>query len=256
MKYVVIYIIFAIFLTFFSYVYKPFLNMVNREVVRNIVFISYPVTSFLDFIKELSDKYVLLLDVKKENETLKKKIIQLELKNNSLQNRNCAKTRASKYHNVFKAKFKFKNNFNIDYIFLYVDGDLNLHKDSCSVFSKKMNLVGVVYKKEKDFYIAKTVFNHSFVADSYIISDNNTYRALFIGDLYKPQAEFLTPSAKIKIGSSVYTSGEFGVFPKSSFIGKVAGITNINNYYKVVYISIDKSFFNDWNLFVICIKKH
>ncbi len=256
MKYVITYIVFAVFLTFFSYVYKPFIGLANKYVIKNVVFISYPVTSVLDSVKEFSDKYLVLIDVKKENAALRKKIVQLKIRNNMLKNSNCQKPSLNINRNVFKAKFKFKNNFNIDFIFLYVDGKLDLSSNNCSVFTNKMNLVGFIYKKEKNFYVAKTVFNHSFVADSYIVSDNETYRALFIGDLYRPQAEYLTPNADIKPGSYVYTSGAFGVFPKGSFIGKVKNVSNVNNYYKVAYVSIDKNFFNDWNLFVICIRKH
>ncbi len=255
MKYVVTYIVVAIFLTFFSYVYKPFVNFANRQIIKNIVFLSYPVTDLLDTTKEFTDKYVLLMHVKKENAILKKKIIQLKIRNNMLENMGCKKSSFRNNRKILKAKFKFKNNFNIDFIFLYVEGNLNLSKNNCSIFTNNMNLVGLIYKKEKDYYVAKTVFNRSFVADSYIVSDNKTYRALFIGDLYKPQAEFLTPNAKIKPGSYVYASGAFNVFPKGSLIGRVKSISNINNYYKVAYVSIDKNFFNDWNLFVICIKK-
>ncbi len=256
MKYAIIYLLVSIFLTFFAYVYNPFVTTVNKALINNIVFVSRPVVNLLDYVKELSDNYILLFDLKKENMALKRKILALKIKNSMLENRKCDNKAAIRKENIFKAKFKFKNNFNIDYIFLYVKGKPDLSDNNCSVFSKNMNLVGIVYKKENGGYIAKTVFNHSFVADSYIVSDNKTYRALFIGDLYRPKAEFLTPNAKIKPGSYVYASGEFNVFPKGSLIGKVTDVANINNYYKIAYVSIDKGFFNDWDLFVICIKKH
>ncbi len=258
MKYVALYVILSVFLTLFSYIYKPFVVEANRFIVRNVVFISYPVVNFCESIKDFSDKYLFLVSVKKENSILRKKIIKLELENRLLVRESGKKSSPTlfKEGKIFKAKFKFKNNFNIDYIFLKTDRRLNLKDNSCIVLSNNMNVVGIVEKRSKDFYIAKTIFNNSFVVDSYILSDNSTYRALFIGDLYKPKVEFLDTRAYIKKGSLVYTSGEFGIFPKSLLLGSVVGTSNINNYYKIAYISVDKSFLNDWNVFITCIKKH
>ena len=255
MKYIIIYFVCSVLLTLFSYVYKPFITLSNRKIISSIVFVSYPVIGLLDGINDLSGRYLFLLNVEKKNAALEKKLIRLELQNKLLQHQTCVSSKFQQKKGIFKAQFKFKNNFNIDYIFLHIKKNLDLKKDSCSVFSNNMNLVGIIIKKKKDFYIAKTVFNHSFAADSYIVSDNSTYRALFIGDLYNPHAEFLSPNAKIKAGSFIYTSGAFGVFPKGSLIGRVVRTGNVNNYYKVAYIHVDKKFFNDWNMFVVCIKK-
>ncbi len=256
MKYLAFYLLFSIFFTFFARIYHPFIVETNRYLIKSIVFISYPVTSFLDKVKVFTDRYVMLVGLKKENERLKDEITKLEFENRLLAASKCTPQRTlSINRNIVRGRFKFKNNFNIDYIFIKLGRPINLQKNYCSVFSKRMKLVGMIEKKEGDFYLAKTVFNRSFVADVYILSDNITYRALFIGDLYRPKAEFLDPKAKVRIGSPVYTSGTFGVFPRGSFIGRVSSVSNVNNYYDVAYIKIDKSFFNDWDVFAVCIKK-
>ncbi len=256
MKYLALYLLFSIFLTFFAHIYHPFIMEANRFVVRSVVFLSSPVTGLLNSVKVLTDRYVVLINVKKENEALKSRLERLEFENRILLSRKCKSGGINdEYHNLVKAKFKFKNNFNIDYIFVKPDKPINIKKNNCSVFSLRMRLIGMIERKEGDFYLAKTVFSRSFVADVYIKSDNLTYRALFIGDLYRPKAEFLDPKARIKEGSPVYTSGAFGVFPPESFIGRVGSISSVNNYYNVAYVDIDKSFFNDWDVFVVCIKK-
>ncbi len=256
MKYIALYLLFSIILTFFARLYRPLIDYANRYIVESIVLISYPVTSFLDDVKVFTDRYLVVLNQKKENELLKKRIVQLELENKFLKAQHCAPAREPGLKGgIIRGKFKFKNNFNIDFMFIQLEKPVDLKHHNCSVFSTDMHLIGKLIKHKGSFWVAKTVFNSSFVADAYIVSNGLTYRALFIGNLYKPKAEFLDPNAVIKIGSKVYASGAFGVFPRGSFIGRVSSVTNVNNYYKVAYVSIDKSFFNQWNVYVVCIKK-
>ncbi len=255
MKFVVFYIIAAVFLSFFSYTYNFVVKEVNRTVLNYAVAVSSPVNNVLIGIKDGVSRYLMLVGVEEENRLLKKEVATLKIKSGYLCNEKSVKNKKLAGYKLIKSKFGFKSNLQISYIVLKPNKKLNLDRNNCFILSDNLNLIGSIEKKQRDFYLAKTVFNSDFVVDVYIKSDNATYRALLIGDMYKPKAEFLDPNVSIDAGSPVYTSGEFGIYPKNIFIGRVNKVKMVNSYYKVAYIDVDKGFFNSYDMFVICKKK-
>ena len=233
----------------------PFLIRVAKKRVENMIVItSYPATKILTYTQNLINSYILLVDAQKENRALKRKLAMCKIYNSMLN-----KEVSEKHKDTFRllqAPFSFKGNFKTDRIYLRLDKKLSLKRNSCVVLSNKLSLIGIIDKKTgKNTYSAKTVFNPSFVADTFILSDNNRFKALFLGNPFLPKVEFLDPNVQVKAGDRVYTSGDFGVYPPGLYIGTVSSVKDVNGYYKLAYINIDRSFFNSWKVFVLCIKK-
>ncbi len=233
----------------------PFVIKAAKNRVENLIVItSYPITKALTYTQSLINSYVLLVDAQKENKALKKKLAMCRIYSSMLK-----KEMSDKSKNVFRlleAPFSFKGNFKTDRIYLRVDKKLNLERYSCVVLSNKLSLIGIIDKKTgKKIYSAKTVFNPSFVADAFILSNNQQFKALFLGNPFLPKVEFLDPNVQIKVDDKVYTSGDFGVYPPGLYIGSVSSVKDINGYYKLAYVNIDRTFFNSWKVFILCKKK-
>ncbi len=255
MRLVIIYVSIAILINIVFNTLKPVNNLVRNVFTSTIVTISYPTTKALTYVQHFIDKYVILVNIQKENEALKMKLAKCKLYSSLLNERlsNLAKKTPLK---LIRVPYSFKGNFKTDSIYLRITKEIDLKKRYCTVLSKNLNLVGMIEKRAgKNIYIAKTVFNPSFVADVYILSKKKKYRALFIGNPYLPKAEFLDPNVDIQDGNKVYTTGNFEVYPPNIFLGTVSSIKNVNGYYKIAYINIDRGFFNSWKVFVLCRKK-
>jgi len=254
MRAFLIYIVLTVFINIIANS-MPFLVRIAKERVENLIVItSYPATKILTYTQNLVNSYILLTDAQKENKTLKRKLAMCRLYNSMLK-----KEISEKHKDTFRllqAPFSFKGNFKTDRIYLRLDKELNLKRDSCVVLSNKLSLIGIIDKKTgKNTYSAKTVFNPSFTADVFILSDNNRFKALFLGNPFLPKVEFLDPNVCIKSGDGVYTSGDFGVYPPGIYIGRVSSVKDVNGYYKLAYLNIDRSFFNSWKVFILCKKK-
>ncbi len=254
MKAFLIYLVLAIFINIIASSMPSLIKVAKNHVENLIVFASYPATKILTSTQSLINSYILLVDAQKENRTLKKKLAMCKIYNNMLK-----KEVSEKHKDTFRllqAPFTFKGNFKTDRIYLRLTKELNLKGDSCAVLSNKLSLIGIIDKKTgKNTYTAKTVFNPSFVADVFILSENKRFKALFLGNPFLPKVEFLDPNVQVKAGDKVYTSGDFGVYPPGLYIGKVSSVKDVNGYYKLAYINIDRDFFNSWKVFVLCKEK-
>ncbi len=255
MRLVFIYVSIAILVNIVFNTLKPVNKAVRNGFTHIIVTISYPTTKTLAHVQHFIDEYVILINAQKENENLRIKLTKCELYLNLLNKKTDNSTRKMPFK-LMHVPYSFKSDFKTDSIYLRITKKMDLKKQYCVVLSKKLSLIGIVEKKTgKYIYSATTVFNPAFVADVYILSNNKKYRALFIGSPYLPKAEFLDPNVDIHEGDRVYTSGNFDVYPPNIFLGTVSSIKNINGYYKIAYINIDKGFFNSWKVFVLCRKK-
>ncbi len=252
-------ILYAALALFFNIIFSTFPEagrFASRGLTKFIVLVSYPTTKVLSWTQNLINNYVILINTQRENKNLKEKLAKCELYANILKKELKDRESEKETFRLIEAPFTFKSNFKTDFIFLRINKNIDLNKDYCFVLSNKLSLIGIISKKTgKNIYSAKTVFNPNFTADVSILSNNKRYKALFIGNPYKPKAEFLDPNVQINKGDSVYTSGDFGVYPPGLFIGTVESIKNVNGYYKVAYLNIDRDFFNNWKVFVLCKKR-
>ncbi len=256
MRLVIIYVSIAILVNIVFNTLKPVNNLVRNVLTNTIVTISYPATKTLTYVQHFIGEYAILVNTQKENEVLRIKLAKCELYSNLISEKlnNFTKKTSLK---LMRVPYSFKGNFKTGSIYLRIAKKIDLRNRYCIVLSKNLNLVGIMEKRTgKNIYSAKTVFNPSFVADVYILSKKKKYRALFIGNPYLPKAEFLDPNVDIHDGDRVYTSGNFDVYPPNIFLGTVSSIKNVNGYYKIAYINIDRRFFNSWKVFVLCRKKH
>lgn len=253
MKYLLISLILSFVLTLFSYLYDPFLYGMRTFIINVTVFIEKPIYTVVNRLKELSNDYILFVNTEQENRLLKNNIVNLEIKNHFLQSSCKNKHSLDNYTSLhlILGRFGLKANFIIDKLYIVPNKKLDLSRNSCVVLSRKLKLIGVVSKKNGNGYNVKTVFNSDFVADVYIKHKNSRYRSFFMGSEYGGIAKFLDPESKINAEDGVYTSGVFGKYPPGIEIGKVKSIIN-KNYYKIAKISIDRSFFNDYNIYVLC----
>lgn len=247
MRIFIIYIIAAILLNVSVLVMGGLFYKVRDVIKESIVITSLPVSKGLNEIQRLIDEYLILISVQKENEQLKKELTKCLAGCKNREN----KTK------VQQAQFSFKGNFDSTTIYLRTAKELNLKKNYCFVLEDNMHLVGIVKEKIKNhIYMAYTVFNPSFVADVKIVGDDNqTFRALYMGNEYSPKVEFLDPNVNVKKEDKVYTSGEMGIFPPNLFIGTVKKVKDVNGYYKVAFVDIKRSFFNKWKVLIVCRKR-
>ena len=256
MRLVIIYVSIAILVNIVFNTLKPVNKSVRRGFTHLIVITSYPTTKTLAYAQHIIDEYIILISTQKENEKLKIKLAKCELYSDLLKQKLGNPAKKGSSLKLMEVPYSFKSNFETDSIYLRIIRKIDLKKQYCTVLSKKLSLIGIVEKRTgKYIYRAKTVFNPAFVADVYILSNKKKYRALFIGNPYLPKAEFLDPNVEIHEGDKVYTSGNFGVYPPNLLLGTVSSIKNINGYYKIAYINIDRGFFNNWKVFILCKRK-
>ena len=256
MRLILLYVVLALFLNIIFNAFPPVGKFVNRGLTNFILFVSYPTTKALSWSQNLINNYVVLMNTQSENRKLKEKLAKCELYANVLKKKLDDSEKEQETFKLIEAPFTFKSNFKTDFIYLRISKRIDLNKNYCFVLSNKLTLVGIISKRTgKNIYSAKTVFNPSFTADVFILSNNKRYKALFIGNPYTPKAEFLDPNVKIKEGDGVYTSGDFDVYPPGLFLGTVQSIKNVNGYYKVAYLNISRDFFNSWKVLVLCKKR-
>ncbi|AEA33443.1 rod shape-determining protein MreC [Hippea maritima] len=256
MRWILIYIVVAFLLNVTVNVYPPAANFLQKGVFSVLMGLSYPISKGLSVVQEGINKYLVLISTEEENRSLKFQLSKCILINKELTKFRFIKSSDIPQDNLLEATFSFKGNFRSDEIYLYINKKLNLNKNYCFVLSDKLSLVGIIKDNIRgDIYSAETVFNPSFVADVFIKSDNSTYKALFIGSEYSPKVEFLDPNVKVKQGDKVFTTGALNIYPYGLFIGRVISIDDVNGYYKVAHLKIDRSFFNNWKVFVLCRKK-
>ncbi|WP_022670453.1 rod shape-determining protein MreC [Hippea alviniae] len=248
MRTLIIYVITAILLNVSVLAAGGLFYKVKNIVKESIVITSLPVSKGLNEIQRLINEYLVLISVQKENEHLRKQLTKCMLE---------CKNKDKNDSNIQEASFSFKGNFDSTTIYLRTAKELNIKKNYCFVLEDNMHLVGIVKERIKNhIYKAYTVFNPSFVADVKIVGDDNqTFRALYMGNEYSPKVEFLDPNVEVKEGDSVYTTGEMGIFPPNLFIGTVKRVKSVNGYYKVAFVDIKRSFFNKWKVLIVCRKK-
>lgn len=257
MKYLLASLVLSFFLTIFFNLYESFLYSLRTFTIDVTVFIEKPIYTAVNRLKELNNDYILLINTEQENRLLKKHMANLEIKNKFLQS-SCKDKHSLKNYSslhLILGRFGLKANFIIDKLYIVPNKKLNLSRNDCVVLSRKLKLIGIVSKKDGNGYSAKTVFDSDFIADVYIKHKDNRYRSFFMGGKYDGIAKFLDPESKISPGDAVYTSGVFGKYPTGIEIGKVKSVINKNNYYKIAKVSIDRSFFNDYNIYVLCKKR-
>lgn len=257
MKYLLASLVLSFFLTLFFNLYESFLYSLHTFTINVTVFIEKPIYTAVNKLKELNNDYILLINTEQENGFLKKHIANLEIKNKFLQSswkNNHSLENYSSLHLIL-GRFGLKANFIIDKLYIVPNKKLDLSRNSCVVLSRKLKLIGIVNKKEGSGYSVKTVFDNNFVADVYVEHKDNRYRSFFMGGKYDGIAKFLDPESKIRPGDAVYTSGVFGKYPAGIEIGTVKSVINKNDYYKIAKVSIDRSFFNDYNIYVLCKKR-
>ncbi len=254
MKLIGIYIILATLMNITYALFPRFISSLRNDFTQLVIDISYPITKTLSVSQDIVDKYLILVNVQEENKELKRELAKCRIYNDILQ-----KKINDKNKNTFRllsVPFSFKGNFKTDTIYLHIERKLDLDKKYCVVLSEKLGLIGIIEKKTgKNVYSAKTVFNPSFVADVFILSNKKRYKALFIGNPYLPKVEFLDPNVDVNENDAVYTSGDFNIYPPGLYIGKVSSVKDVSGYYKMAYIKIDRSFFNNWKVFVLCRRK-
>jgi len=256
MKYLLASLILSFFLTLFSHIYEPFFYGIHTFTINVAVFIEKPIYTVVNRLKELSNDYILLVNTEQENRLLNNHIANLEIKNHLLQS-SCKNNHSLDNYaslHLILGRFGLKANFLIDKLYIVTDKRLDLARNSCVVLSRKLKLIGVVNKKDGNGYDVKTVFNSDFLADVYIEHKDSRYRAFFMGSKYGGIVKFFDSESKINAKDGVYTSGVFGKYPAGIEIGKVKSIIN-KDYYKIAKISIDRSFFNDYNIYVLCKKR-
>ena len=254
MRIFLIYVLIALLINITANTLPSLVNIAKRNLLNLIVLTSYPAAKTLTYSQNLINRYIVLVNAQKENKSLREKLAMCKIYGNILQKK--LNNQIKNNFRLLEAPFSFKGNFKTDKIYLRITKKINPFKNYCIVLSNKLSLIGLIDKKTgKDIYSAKSVFNPSFVADVFILSNNKRYKALFLGHPYLPKVEFLDPNVEIKKGNKVYTSGDFGIFPPGLFIGSVSSVKDINGYYKLAYIDIDRSFFNSWKVFVLCKKK-
>jgi len=256
MRLILLYVLLTLFFNIIFNTFPTLDKLVSRGLTKFIVLISYPATKALGWSQNLINDYVILINVQRENRSLKEKLAKCELYANILKKDLEDNQRGKETFRLTEASFTFKSNFKTDFIYLRINKKIDINNNYCFVLSDKLALIGIVSKKTgKNIYAAKTVFNPNFTADVFILHNNKRYKALFIGNPYTPKAEFLDPNVQINKGNGVYTSGDFNVYPPGLFIGTVETVKNINGYYKVAYLNINRDFFNSWKVFVLCKKR-
>ena len=254
MRWLIIYLTISFLLSAGVFVYPVFLNLINKTVSNLIIFTSLPTSKGLFILQKNINKYLLLISVSQENQKLKQELSQCKL--NLLTYIRKPIDNSTNPLKLIEATFTFKGNFETDYIYLKPQKPIDIKRNNCFVLSEELSLIGIIQKSKKNgIYIAKTIFNPSFVADVFIPDNETDNKALFIGGKFYPTVEFLDPNVKIKEGDRVYTSGDFAIYPPGLLIGTIYKIKNVNGYYKMAYVKIDRGFFNKWKVFLVCRKK-
>jgi len=229
---------------------------IDAFISKSVLYIVNPIeiseTKALNLISSLAKNYIELHNVSNENAQLKQTIQKLIIENRILKsklNNSDNKTQV----NLIKCPFVFKDFSNLRYIYIKSNAPQQdiLHK---TVISEHLNLVGKVEAKINDLYKVKTIFSDNFIADCFIINDNDYYRGIFKGSMNEPKIEFLNTPNNIKINDRVVTSGLIGDLAPHINIGTIEKIYDVRGFYKVATVKTDKTFLNDSFVYVVNVK--
>lgn len=189
---------------------------------------SYPIK----VVQKIIEEYVFLLNIRKENEALKRRILELERENNQLKEMALANAR-------LKSLLDFKEKISTSVIAAEViardptswfksitinRGERDGVKKGMAVISPK-GVVGHILKTSPNSSVVLLITDYNSAIDSIVQRTRAKAIVEGLGE-NRCQLKYLLKTEDVSIGDVVVTSGLGGNFPKGLMIGEIKKVDN------------------------------
>ncbi|MFQ5900102.1 MAG: rod shape-determining protein MreC [Thermodesulfobacteriota bacterium] len=233
-------------------------KVLDRLVMPIAAVIQKPLSSVFQGLKHFWRGYVYLIDIKKDNDLLKKKIALLNEQNNLLRERSLESDRLKSYLQNAEASpysFTVARLIGIDSTGLYetviIDKGTNdgLAKDMAVVTHE--GIVGRILKVfPKTSQVLLILDNNSSID---VIVQRNRVRGIAKGTVDgNLTLQFVSKKDDIRTGDKIISSGLGGIFPKGLIVGEITGVKDRKGgFFKDVALKPSVDFLKLEEVFII-----